>query len=59
MIQDVSLDLTSFARYFILNSGRKLGIHLAPEKLAGASSLSFEEQATRDRLFWTAFIWDK
>ncbi|KAH8897668.1 hypothetical protein GQ53DRAFT_449273 [Thozetella sp. PMI_491] len=36
-----------------------LGIHLAPEKLAGSSSLSFEEQATRDRLFWTAFIWDK
>ncbi len=37
----------------------QLGIHLAPGKVVGSSSLSFEEQATRDRLFWTAFIWDK
>ncbi|QKX60436.1 uncharacterized protein TRUGW13939_07581 [Talaromyces rugulosus] len=36
-----------------------LGIHLAPEKVVGASYLSFEEQATRDRLFWSAFVWDK
>lgn len=36
-----------------------LGIHLSPSEVAGASNLSPEEQATRDRLFWTAFIWDK
>ncbi|OAA57993.1 Transcription factor [Niveomyces insectorum RCEF 264] len=36
-----------------------LGIHLAPEKVVGAANLSREEQATRDRLFWAAFIWDK
>jgi hypothetical protein len=37
----------------------QLGIHLAPDKVVGASHLSDEELATRDRLFWTAFIWDK
>ncbi|KAH8655897.1 fungal-specific transcription factor domain-containing protein [Xylariales sp. PMI_506] len=36
-----------------------LGIHLAPYKVIGSSNLSFEEQATRDRLFCAAFIWDK
>ncbi|KAH7030573.1 fungal-specific transcription factor domain-containing protein [Microdochium trichocladiopsis] len=36
-----------------------LGVHLAPSEVAGSSSLSLEEQATRDRLFWAAFIWDK
>ncbi|KAK8138797.1 fungal-specific transcription factor domain-containing protein [Apiospora sp. TS-2023a] len=36
-----------------------LGIHLAPEKVAGVSDLSYEDRATRDRLFWSAFVWDK
>ncbi|KAK7989384.1 hypothetical protein PG989_009699 [Apiospora arundinis] len=36
-----------------------LGIHLAPENVAGVSDLSYEERATRDRLFWSAFVWDK
>jgi len=37
----------------------KLGIHHSPESVSGVSNLSQEEQATRDRLFWAAFIWDK
>ncbi|KAK8056456.1 fungal specific transcription factor [Apiospora rasikravindrae] len=36
-----------------------LGIHLVPEKVAGVSGLSYEDRATRDRLFWSAFVWDK
>ncbi|KAK8124555.1 fungal-specific transcription factor domain-containing protein [Apiospora kogelbergensis] len=36
-----------------------LGIHLAPENVAGVSNLSYEDRATRDRLFWSAFVWDK
>jgi hypothetical protein len=37
----------------------QLGIHHAPESVSGVTNLSVEEQATRDRLFWAAFIWDK
>ena len=37
----------------------QLGIHHDPASVAGVSSLSLEEQATRDRVFWAAFIWDK
>ncbi|ORX35287.1 fungal-specific transcription factor domain-domain-containing protein [Kockovaella imperatae] len=36
-----------------------LGIHHDPESVSGVSNLSLEEQATRDRLFWAAFVWDK
>lgn len=38
---------------------KQLGIHLDPGKVAGAAIFSFEEQATRNRLFWATFIWDK
>lgn len=38
---------------------KQLGIHLAPETLSGLSKLSAQELATRDRLFWSCFIWDK
>ncbi|GFZ47546.1 hypothetical protein JCM24511_05290 [Saitozyma sp. JCM 24511] len=41
------------------NHAGLLGIHHAPESVSGVTNLSVEEQATRDRLFWAAFIWDK
>ncbi|KAK8049385.1 hypothetical protein PG994_011115 [Apiospora phragmitis] len=41
------------------NHAGLLGIHLAPENVAGVSDLSYEDRATRDRLFWSAFVWDK
>ncbi|GFZ47574.1 hypothetical protein JCM24511_05318 [Saitozyma sp. JCM 24511] len=36
-----------------------LGIHLAPDSIEGISGLSPEEKHIRERLFWSAVIWDK
>ncbi|KAL1413689.1 hypothetical protein Q8F55_001469 [Vanrija albida] len=36
-----------------------LGIHLPWENVPGSSRIPAEEKAARDRLFWSAFMWDK
>jgi hypothetical protein len=37
----------------------QLGIHLPPSAVAGSSKLSAEEKGVRERVFWSAMIWDK
>lgn len=55
MIQDVRHPLPKLTAC----STGQLGIHHAPEQVAGVSRLSLDEQAARECLYWSAFIWDK
>ena len=36
-----------------------MGIHLSPENATGAAHFTSEELEIRNRLFWSAFNWDK